>query len=109
MISSYDTYGMTLTNQSQVNNYLNVKKDPMEILNSIKPPSMKFHKISKEINMAALIYGTMFTISSWLSNLVVCRDHLLRSKKGVLVNPSQLNEKWFLDRKPVNSEKIRLL
>ena len=37
-------------NQSQINNYLNVKKDAMEILNSIKPPELKFHEISKDVN-----------------------------------------------------------
>ena len=51
----------------------------------------------------------MFTISSWLSNLVVCRDHLLRSKKGVLVNPSQLNEKWFENLKEPKLDKLQLL
>jgi putative SOS response-associated peptidase YedK len=29
---------------------LNIKKDAMEILNSIKPPSLKFHEISKDVN-----------------------------------------------------------
>ena len=39
-----------IINQSQINNYLNVKKDVMEILNSIKPPELKFYEISKDIN-----------------------------------------------------------
>ena len=39
-----------IINQSQINNYLNVKKDAMEILNSIKPPELKFHEISKDVN-----------------------------------------------------------
>ena len=39
-----------IINQSQINNYLNVKKDAMEILNSIKPPNLKFHEISKDVN-----------------------------------------------------------
>ena len=39
-----------IINQSQINNYLNPKKEAMEILNSIKPPNLKFHEISKEIN-----------------------------------------------------------
>ena len=37
-------------NQSQIDNYLNIKKDAIEVLNSIKPPSLKFHEISKEVN-----------------------------------------------------------
>jgi len=39
-----------IINQSQINNYLNVKKDAMEILNSIKSPSLKFYEISKDVN-----------------------------------------------------------
>jgi putative SOS response-associated peptidase YedK len=39
-----------IINQSQINNYLNVKKDAMEILNSIKPPKLKFHAIAKDVN-----------------------------------------------------------
>ena len=39
-----------IINQSQINNYLNVKKEAMEILNSIKPPNLKFHIISKDVN-----------------------------------------------------------
>ncbi len=39
-----------IIDQSQINNYLNVKKDAMKILNSIKPPELKFHEISKDIN-----------------------------------------------------------
>ena len=39
-----------IINQSQTNNYLNPKKEAMEILNSIKSPNLKFHEISKEIN-----------------------------------------------------------
>ena len=39
-----------IINQSQINNFLNVKKEVMEILNSIKPPNLKFHEISKDVN-----------------------------------------------------------
>jgi len=39
-----------IINQSQINNYLNVKKDAMEVLNSIKPPKLKFYEISKDVN-----------------------------------------------------------
>ena len=41
---------MLFRSQSQINNYLNIKKDAMEILNSIKPPDLKFYEISKDIN-----------------------------------------------------------
>ena len=39
-----------ILNQSQINNFLNVKKDAMEVLNSIKPPKLKFHEITKDVN-----------------------------------------------------------
>ncbi len=39
-----------IINSSQMNNYLNIKKDGMEILNSIKPPNLKFHEIAKDVN-----------------------------------------------------------
>ena len=49
-ISSIHHREPLIINQSQINNYLNVKKDAMEILNSIKPPNLKFHEISKDVN-----------------------------------------------------------
>jgi putative SOS response-associated peptidase YedK len=39
-----------IINKSQINNYLNIKKNGMEILNAIKPPKLKFHPISKDVN-----------------------------------------------------------
>ena len=39
-----------IINQSQINNYLNLKKDALEILNSIKSPKFKFHEIAKNVN-----------------------------------------------------------
>jgi putative SOS response-associated peptidase YedK len=39
-----------ILNQGQINNFLNVKKNAMEVLNSIKPPKLKFHEIKKDVN-----------------------------------------------------------
>ena len=39
-----------IINKSQINNYLNIKKNGMEILNAIKAPKIKFHKITKDVN-----------------------------------------------------------
>ena len=39
-----------IINQSQINNYLNIKKDAIKVLNSIKPPKLKFHEVSKDVN-----------------------------------------------------------
>ena len=55
------------------------------------------------------IYHSMFTIASIQSKLIACRKHILRNKNGLLVNPSQLNDKWFTERKPFDPSKIKLL
>ncbi|MFL2852420.1 MAG: SOS response-associated peptidase [Candidatus Pelagibacter sp.] len=39
-----------IINKSQINNYLNLKKDAIEILNAIKPPTLKFYEIAKDVN-----------------------------------------------------------
>jgi len=39
-----------IINKSQINNYLNIKKNGMEVLNAIKAPKIKFHEITKDVN-----------------------------------------------------------
>jgi len=39
-----------IINQSQISNYLNVKKAAIDVLDSIKFPELKFHEVSKEVN-----------------------------------------------------------
>ena len=39
-----------IINKEQFSNYLNIKKEGTDILRSIKPPKLKFHKISKDVN-----------------------------------------------------------
>ena len=56
-----------------------------------------------------LVYHIMLSITSKISNMIACRSHLLRGKRGNVVSPSQLNEKWFLNRKQPNSHKIEIL
>ena len=48
------------------------------------------------------IYHLMFSISGAISNLISCRDYILRGKKGKLINPSQLDSVWL--RQPKNTE-----
>ena len=55
------------------------------------------------------IYHIMFMIVAWRSTLISCREHILKGKKGEIVSPSQLNEKWFLSHNSPNLEKIQLL
>ena len=49
-----------------------------------------------------LIYHFMFSITGTISNLISCRDYILRGKKGKLINPSQLDSVWL--RQPNNIE-----
>ena len=56
-----------------------------------------------------IIYHMMFSLVSWKSKFIACRSHLLKGKKGELVSPSQLNEKWFNNRKSTDIKKIKLL
>ena len=49
-----------------------------------------------------LIYHLMFSIIGTISNLISCRDYILRGKKGKLINPSQLDSVWL--RQPKNTE-----
>ena len=48
------------------------------------------------------IYFIMFSITCSISNLISCRDYILRGKKGKIINPSQLDSTWL--RQPKNTE-----
>ncbi len=49
-----------------------------------------------------LIYHFMFSITGTISNLISCRDYILRGKKGKIISPSQLDSVWL--RQPKNTE-----
>ena len=53
-------------------------------------------------NIGKLIYHLMFTVTSLISNLISCRNYILRGKKGKVVYPSQLDSVWL--RKPKNQD-----
>lgn len=55
------------------------------------------------------IYGAMFFISTKLSILISCRNYILRGRKGFIVRPSQLNDKWLLNKKNSDLSRINLL
>ena len=55
------------------------------------------------------IYHFMFFMVSKLSSLIGCGEKVLRRKKGQVVFPSQLTEKWFLNNKNANLSNIKLL
>jgi glycosyltransferase involved in cell wall biosynthesis len=48
------------------------------------------------------IYYFMFIIMTSISNLISCREYILKGKKGKIVYPSQLDSIWL--RKPKNLE-----
>ena len=56
-----------------------------------------------------IIYYLMFTISTSISTNIGCRKYILRNKKGFIVHPSQLNDKWFENKKEFNNSKKKLL
>ena len=35
---------------NEIENYLNIRKEAMDVLNSINPPDLKFHEVTKEVN-----------------------------------------------------------
>ncbi len=55
------------------------------------------------------IYSFIFQVGVFKANLIACRKHLLRKKNGTIVNPSQLNEKWFKEIKTIAQNKNKLL
>ena len=42
-----------------------------------------------------LIYHLMFSLTSLISNLISCRNYILKGKKGKVISPSQLDSVWF--------------
>ena len=39
--------------KTQINNYFNLNNNAVEFLNNLKPPELKFHEISTEVNNPA--------------------------------------------------------
>ena len=48
------------------------------------------------------IYYIIFSITCSISNLISCRDYILRGKKGKIIYPSQLDSTWL--KQPKNTE-----
>ena len=55
------------------------------------------------------IYHLMFVITSFISNLISCRKHILKKKHGIIVSPSHLTDIWLKNHAKVNLDKKRLL
>ena len=56
-----------------------------------------------------LIYYFMFSITCSISNLISCRDYILRGKKGKIINPSQLDSSWLRQPKSIEVKNFKLL
>ena len=51
----------------------------------------------------------MFSIISKISNFISVREYILKGKKGAIIYPSQLDDKWSENIKISNLEKIKML
>ncbi len=56
-----------------------------------------------------LFYHFMFGITGAISNLISCRDYILRGKKGKLISPSQLDSVWLRQPKNIEIKNFKLL
>jgi glycosyltransferase involved in cell wall biosynthesis len=56
-----------------------------------------------------LIYHLMFSITCSISNLISCRDYILRGKKGKIISPSQLDSSWLRQPKNIEVKNFKLL
>ena len=55
------------------------------------------------------IYHFMFSITVAISNLISCRDYILRGKKGKVISPSQLDSVWLRQPKNIEIRNFKLL
>ena len=56
-----------------------------------------------------LIYHLMFSCTSLISNLISCRNYILKGKKGKVIYPSQLDSVWFKKPKIQEIKNFKLL
>ena len=55
------------------------------------------------------IYHVMFTIIAAISDLISCRNYILKEKKGKIVSPSQLDSTWLRQPKNLEIKNFKLL
>ena len=56
-----------------------------------------------------LIYHLMFSFTSLISNLISCRNYILKGKRGKVIYPSQLDSVWFKKPKTQEIKNFKLL
>ena len=59
--------------------------------------------------LGTFVYHFMFTIVCSISNLISCRDYILRGKKGKIVFPSQIDTTWLRKPKSLDIKNLKLL
>jgi len=60
-------------------------------------------------SIGIFIYHLMFNFTSLISNLISCRNYILRGKKGKVVSPSQLDSVWLKKQKNQEIKNFKLL
>ena len=60
-------------------------------------------------SLGKLIYHLMFSFISLISNLISCRNYILRGRKGKVIYPSQLDSVWFKKPKFQDVKNFKLL
>ena len=60
-------------------------------------------------SVGIFIYHLMFSFTSLISNLISCRNYILRGKKGKVVSPSQLDSVWLKKQKNQEIKNFKLL
>ena len=56
-----------------------------------------------------IFYHVMFFLVSKISRFICCSENVLRGKKGHIVSPSQLTDKWLSSSKPADLSSTKLL
>tara|TARA_A100001011_G_scaffold34199_1_gene32625 strand:+ start:507 stop:1538 length:1032 start_codon:yes stop_codon:yes gene_type:complete len=59
--------------------------------------------------IGSIIFHCMFFVVSKISYFISCGEQALRGQKGLVIFPSQLSDKWFLNKKDVDLRNIKLL
>ena len=59
--------------------------------------------------IGSIIYHFMFSLTCSFSNLISCRDYILRGKRGKIINPSQLDSSWLRKAKNIELKNFKLL
>tara|TARA_B100001248_G_scaffold227219_1_gene185526 strand:+ start:237 stop:1259 length:1023 start_codon:yes stop_codon:yes gene_type:complete len=60
-------------------------------------------------NLGKLIYHIMFSLTSIISNLISCRNYILRGRQGKVIYPSQLDSIWIRKPKIQDVKSFKLL